>query len=452
MARSFTHSEMTRDIQASTFSNPWGGESSPTDTKEEVARKLSNPTVVGGFDTMATSVLSSSFQSPTLHTAQFEGIFSNTPSQPSLVDGLHIDPWTGSRGDISNSLSQSDMAGYEKYRIDSVSDSTVARPESFGRVESPQDVVDSYHNVITVLLSPQEKSIFSPTNYSITSSVHNTTVLRRYSDFLWLQDILLLKYPFRIITALPPKKAVGASGVFLEQRRKGLQRFLHSTGNHPNLRSDEIVVLFLTSTDSIQHIKSTYSLDMDEEGTSVPISPDMMAHVPLEFEQTIQSFNPTLQTQLQDICTICTTLERIIQQVSATMREMTVLARLVRKTCLKSDCVFQDCREGAALEERVEIVQEGMEQIDTTMNQHQEMIESVMLERLKEYRDVLAGYQIMLGRRHIHLASISIQLTTKRISANKNRLVELTARNSPQRELDRVAQLIDQVRVLIDLG
>ena len=35
---------------------------------------------------------------------------------------------------------------------------------------------------------------------------------RRYSDFVALQDILLLRYPYRAIPRLPPKKVIGTEG------------------------------------------------------------------------------------------------------------------------------------------------------------------------------------------------------------------------------------------------
>jgi len=39
-----------------------------------------------------------------------------------------------------------------------------------------------------------------------------TVVLRRYSDFVALQDILLLRYPYRAIPRLPPKKVIVTEG------------------------------------------------------------------------------------------------------------------------------------------------------------------------------------------------------------------------------------------------
>jgi hypothetical protein len=39
---------------------------------------------------------------------------------------------------------------------------------------------------------------------------HNkSTVLRRYNDFVAFQEVLLLRFPYRMVPALPPKKLMG---------------------------------------------------------------------------------------------------------------------------------------------------------------------------------------------------------------------------------------------------
>jgi len=49
-------------------------------------------------------------------------------------------------------------------------------------------------------------SLLLMTERFILSQRWRTVVLRRYSDFLALQDVLLLRYPYRAIPRLPPKK------------------------------------------------------------------------------------------------------------------------------------------------------------------------------------------------------------------------------------------------------
>lgn len=63
----------------------------------------------------------------------------------------------------------------------------------------------------------KEGLVFKHINYCITHSLklgmHSPAgqkkVIRRYSDFAWLLEFLLKKYPFRVIPGLPPKKFTG---------------------------------------------------------------------------------------------------------------------------------------------------------------------------------------------------------------------------------------------------
>ncbi|KAJ3000332.1 hypothetical protein HDV02_006139 [Globomyces sp. JEL0801] len=79
------------------------------------------------------------------------------------------------------------------------------------------------------------------------------------------------------------------------------------------------------------------------------------------------------------------------------------------------------------------------------MIQTEEIAENIV-ESLKKYRDVLTGFQLLLQRRDMNIATLSLIPTLKRIQVNKNRIVEMTAKGVNQREIDRVNQLIDQVR------
>lgn len=73
-------------------------------------------------------------------------------------------------------------------------------------------------------------------------------VTRRYSDFVWLQEVLLKRYPFRLIPELPPKK-IGSQNlnpIFLQKRRLSLIRFINLIIRHPILQKDDLLLTFLT--------------------------------------------------------------------------------------------------------------------------------------------------------------------------------------------------------------
>ena len=86
------------------------------------------------------------------------------------------------------------------------------------------------------------------------------SVTRRFRDFDWLHAQLALKYPGAIVPPLPEKQSVQTttqkvtgikqSESFLENRRAGLQRFLHHLAAHPMLHTAADFKEFLEKDDA----------------------------------------------------------------------------------------------------------------------------------------------------------------------------------------------------------
>ncbi|KAL6262228.1 sorting nexin-8-like isoform X1 [Pogonomyrmex barbatus] len=126
-------------------------------------------------------------------------------------------------------------------------------------------------DTIEVNLVPEKKGIFlKHVEYQITSKRFNSVVYRRYNDFVSLYDLLLARFPYRLIPKLPPKKIVGADSQFLEERRRSLLRFLTLIARHPVVSDDPIVQFFFTYTgDETQHkIREVFRRVPDEFATS----------------------------------------------------------------------------------------------------------------------------------------------------------------------------------------
>lgn len=64
---------------------------------------------------------------------------------------------------------------------------------------------------VTVALLPEKEGLFmfQHRNYEVKSARRASTVIRRYSDFVWLLDCLHRRYPFRQLPLLPPKRISG---------------------------------------------------------------------------------------------------------------------------------------------------------------------------------------------------------------------------------------------------
>ena len=84
------------------------------------------------------------------------------------------------------------------------------------------------------------------------SSVTQSTVFRRYNDFLWLHETLSVApaYSGFLIPPIPDKGMIGRFGEdFVEDRRRGLELFLRRILTHPVLRHAEDVRTFLQANE-----------------------------------------------------------------------------------------------------------------------------------------------------------------------------------------------------------
>ena len=87
--------------------------------------------------------------------------------------------------------------------------------------------------------------------YDITTPKLNWFVNRRYSDFVWLREILISLFPTVLIPQLPKKK-IGNRRFeedFVEKRLKGLQNFLDEVLKNEILKTAEPLKTFLSLTE-----------------------------------------------------------------------------------------------------------------------------------------------------------------------------------------------------------
>jgi sorting nexin-8 len=141
---------------------------------------------------------------------------------------------------------------------------------------------------------------------------HGTPVHRRYSEFTFLWDCLVRRYPFRLLPALPPKR-VQPDAAFIEQRRKGLARFLNAVLNHPVIKEDGLLATFL-SEPSFENWRKHTAVSLEEESASRHVDRIEEITVPSDLEDKLAFVRGKINPLIEQWQRICVLAERIIKR------------------------------------------------------------------------------------------------------------------------------------------
>ncbi|KAF7309838.1 Beta-glucan synthesis-associated [Mycena indigotica] len=140
---------------------------------------------------------------------------------------------------------------------------TVRHPE---RSENPAKLTQDGLPPVFVITVDDPQKVGDPIRSFTMYTVHTRTtsplftksafsVLRRYSDFLWLYETLSQNNPGVVVPPVPEKSPFGRfDDQFVKQRRQALEKCITKTANHPVLMKDPDLKLFLES--------DTFSLDV----------------------------------------------------------------------------------------------------------------------------------------------------------------------------------------------
>ncbi|KAJ7658108.1 hypothetical protein B0H17DRAFT_1171897 [Mycena rosella] len=150
--------------------------------------------------------------------------------------------------------------------------------------------------------------------YEIASS-RGASVPRRYSEFVFVWDCLMRRYPFRLFPALPPKR-IGVDELFLEQRRRGLTRSLNFVLNHPVMKEDALLAAFLTEP-SFESWRKNTPISLDEESVSKRVDRNEEMTIPSDLEEKLATLRRRIHPLIEQWQRICILSERIVKRREA---------------------------------------------------------------------------------------------------------------------------------------
>ncbi|KAI9469069.1 MAG: hypothetical protein EXX96DRAFT_512860 [Benjaminiella poitrasii] len=315
---------------------------------------------------------------------------------------------------------------------------------------------------VTVTVAPEREGfIFKHVNYIVTNEKRSSIVLRRYSDFWWLMEVLLRRYPFRALPNLPPKKLGGSKliiqqerkisysfaaigdAVFLEKRRKGLSRFINAIICHPVLRHDEIVERFLTEPSELLAWRKQNPPNLDEEFKRKPHPIGELENItPTNLEEQLQKTQKRVAAGIHHYVNLCFIMERMIRRMHGQATDFSRYS-IALNSLAEAELRYHagECRNCQQVVRGYETVSKHMQTESSLLEDQVGHATDGVLENLKRFRDLLVSFRD-LDERRSKLSVNQADVITKRVQANRTKVHQNKGVPGLEAEVEKLEELI----------
>ncbi|KIW21074.1 hypothetical protein PV08_01653 [Exophiala spinifera] len=287
---------------------------------------------------------------------------------------------------------------------------------------------------VTITMLPEKEGmfLFQHRNYEVTTKRRRSTVVRRYSDFVWLLDCLQKRYPFRRLPLLPPKRVQvngthlsADAAVFLEKRRRGLVRFTNALVEHPILSQETLVVMFLTVPTELAVWRKQATISVQEEFTGKALPPTLEDSLPDTLPQLFEEVRTGVKRSAEIYINICILLERMVKRNEGLAAEnakfSTALSHLPEAT---ASTYTIDTNDVPLLNEGISSTSKHLSTHSTLLDDEAKAWDTGVLEDMKAIRDSYVSMRDMFDRRDRY-ARDNIPQLERRIEASEHKLQQL---------------------------
>lgn len=249
-----------------------------------------------------------------------------------------------------------------------------------------------------------------------------SSVLRRYSDFLWLYERLHTERAGAIVPPVPEKQPVGRfNQSFVEDRRQQLERFLRRVAVHPELADAACLDTFLRADDvTFQAAKTMKTNAVPLTHSQMIMSNPMMTPTMMmggaspKKEGLKRWFAETKTTMTGELVrspddALFEEISRYVHGLDTQMRNVsTQVSGLVRKGKETANGLFEfglafnllGQSEGDALGDALAKMGETADRLSVLSAEHADMEKARFEEPLTDYIKMIHGVKLALQRRH----------------------------------------------------
>lgn len=271
-----------------------------------------------------------------------------------------------------------------------------------------------------------------------------SSVLRRYSDFLWLYERLHKEKAGAIVPPLPEKQAVSRfSPEFVEDRRRALEKFLRRVILHPELWAADCLLTFLRADDvAFQHAKNTSKSDDANSAATSDMSASLggggafnkstAGGIKKWFSEAKTTFAGDLVSSPDDdlfdeieryIEALSIQMKRVSNQASGFVRKSKEIANGLFEFSLAFDQLGQS--EGEALGAKLQLMGSTADTLSSMAAQQAESELKRLEEPFKDYLKVIYAVKLALGRRHdkrVSYTALLHEIQTREANLHRLRL------------------------------
>ncbi|KAG8822978.1 Sorting nexin mvp1 [Serendipita sp. 400] len=305
---------------------------------------------------------------------------------------------------------------------------------------------------VTVSIHGQQGLFFNRfTVYSVQSYSRGPAVQRRYSEFVFLWDCLVRRYPFRILPQLPPKR-IGPDENFIEQRRKGLARFLNFVVNHPVIKDDGVLSVFLSEPD-FDGWKRRTPISYDEEATTKRVDRNDEMSIPGNLEEKLAATRQKIGTLIEQWTRLCTITERVLKRRetgSADIMRATLTLNALTEGSSGNIWGLPDSSLAAGVRIGVENVSGHLNSLADSMEQRSRVAVNSNLEALKTQRDLYVAVRDLFAR-HDRYSPDAVERLKKRVETQSLKLegIKKTQKEGWENEAEKIAASISKDQAAI---
>ncbi|RMZ88876.1 hypothetical protein DV736_g3895, partial [Chaetothyriales sp. CBS 134916] len=287
---------------------------------------------------------------------------------------------------------------------------------------------------VTLLRDKEGVFMFQHHNYEVKTIRRGSSVIRRYSDFVWLLDF-------------NGTYVAADAGGFLEKRRRGLVRFSNALVQHPVLSQETLVVMFLTvpTYQELAVWRKQATISVQEEFTGKTLPPSLEDSLPPDLPELFDVVRVGVKRSSEVYINLCVLLERLVRRSEGLAADSFKFSLALQSLLESSKSTYAvDTNDVPLLNEGIGATAKHLSADQTLLQDEGRSWESHALEDLKAIRDAMVSMRDVFDRRDKY-ARDNIPQLERRIENSENKLQQLRNKPSGQvkpEEIEKVARSI----------